>query len=158
MSRSKDAKVHFVMAMDDDFNTCKALGEVFELVAYMNTETGGKTLSLTDVPVVKGAMELIIELMGVFGIDISAAAAGAGTGAGAADGSGGLPPEVVALAARLAGFAGDDASAAVDALLAARTEARRAKDWGRADAIRDGMAELGFRIEDTPQGPRATLG
>ena len=44
--------------------------------------------------------------------------------------------------------------AAMAALLDARANARANKNYAVADAIRDGLAELGFRIEDTPQGAR----
>ncbi len=47
--------------------------------------------------------------------------------------------------------AGDD-SAEIDALVAARTEARRAKDFARADAIRADLAARGVEIMDGPQG------
>ena len=40
------------------------------------------------------------------------------------------------------------------ALMDERTEARAAKDFARADAIRDELAEQGWTIEDTPKGPR----
>ena len=40
--------------------------------------------------------------------------------------------------------------AKVDALLVARREARAAKDWARADAIRDEMAALGLTVMDGP--------
>jgi cysteinyl-tRNA synthetase len=43
---------------------------------------------------------------------------------------------------------------AVDALIEARRAARAAKDWARADAIRDQLAALGVTIEDGPQGTR----
>ncbi|MEO1367858.1 MAG: cysteine--tRNA ligase, partial [Acidobacteriota bacterium] len=33
-----------------------------------------------------------------------------------------------------------------------RRDARAAKDWGRADLIRDRLAELGFEIRDSPEG------
>ncbi len=64
------------------------------------------------------------------------------------------PIEVVALAAELAGYEGVDPFAAADALLAARAQARKDKDWARADAVRDGLTGLGFTIEDTAQGAR----
>src|SRR5699024_550522 len=48
MKRAKEAKVAFVLAMDDDFNTCRALGEVFDLVADVNAQTAGKVLSVSD--------------------------------------------------------------------------------------------------------------
>jgi cysteinyl-tRNA synthetase len=64
------------------------------------------------------------------------------------------PAEAMALAAELAGYEGDSPAEAIDALLALRTTARAAKDWSRADAVRDGLTTLGLIIEDTPQGPR----
>lgn len=48
----------------------------------------------------------------------------------------------------------DDALAEqVEALLVQRTEARAAKDWPRADAIRDELDALGVEVMDTPAGP-----
>jgi cysteinyl-tRNA synthetase len=41
----------------------------------------------------------------------------------------------------------------VRALAAERQEARAAKDFSRADALREAIAELGFRVVDSPQGP-----
>jgi cysteinyl-tRNA synthetase len=43
----------------------------------------------------------------------------------------------------------------VAALLAARDEARRRREWARADEIRGRISALGFRVEDSPQGSRA---
>ncbi len=42
----------------------------------------------------------------------------------------------------------------VDALLAEREAARRARNWAEADRIRDALAEEGIVIEDSPEGPR----
>jgi cysteinyl-tRNA synthetase len=41
-----------------------------------------------------------------------------------------------------------------EALLAERTEARAAKDFARADAIRDELAALGWEVRDDPEGAR----
>jgi cysteinyl-tRNA synthetase len=43
---------------------------------------------------------------------------------------------------------------AVEALLHQRQEARKRRDFARADALRDAIRERGYVIEDTPQGPR----
>lgn len=40
----------------------------------------------------------------------------------------------------------------VQALAAERREARAAKDFARADALRDAIAELGYRVVDSPEG------
>ncbi len=66
------------------------------------------------------------------------------------------PAEVVALAADLAGYGGASPEEAVEALLEARALARKEKNWCLADGVRDGLAGLGFVIEDTPQGARVT--
>jgi len=66
----------------------------------------------------------------------------------------GYPIEVVALAAELTGYSGSDPEAAVEALLAARAVARSERNWEAADAVRDGLAALGFSIDDTAQGAR----
>ena len=47
--------------------------------------------------------------------------------------------------------------ALVQGLLAERAEARAAKDFARADAIRDKLKSAGIEIEDTPSGPKWAL-
>ena len=42
----------------------------------------------------------------------------------------------------------------IDALVAARTEAKKAKNFGEADRIRDRLKEMGVEIIDTPQGAK----
>lgn len=65
----------------------------------------------------------------------------------------GLPPEVVeeVLAAEVAE---EQLPPEVTARIEEREAARRARDWARADAIREELAQMGYVVEDTPQGPR----
>ncbi len=63
----------------------------------------------------------------------------------------------MALAAEVAGYDGDDPEIAVAHLLEARATARKEKNWAVADGVRDGLAALGFTIEDTPQGARVSF-
>ena len=46
------------------------------------------------------------------------------------------------------------ADAEAEALLKEREEARAAKDFARADEIRDRLVELGWVVRDSPEGPR----
>ena len=109
-----------------------------------NALVAGKALSAADADAAGMLRALIVELMGVFGIDIEAALA--------AEAGDEYPAEVVPLAAELAGYEGDSPADAVQALLDARAAARAEKNWAVADAVRDGLSGLGFTIKDTPQG------
>ena len=64
---------------------------------------------------------------------------------------------------QLSGFAGQgavfrllrqkaDELSALEAQIAARTQARSDKDWAAADTIRDGLAAMGVEIMDSPEG------
>ena len=143
-----EARADFIAAMDDDFNTAGGLGVIFSFVNQMNAELGDKTVSASDVAFLQELRAFVCELMQIFGVEV-----GSGTQAAAA-----YPAEVVDLARELADFAGDNTEEAVEALLAARADARAAKDFAKADAVRDGLTGLGFTIEDTPQGARVTFG
>lgn len=139
-------RANFTEAMDDDFNAPAAVGEIFSFVTDANAMVADTTqLNGDTYPAVRAARDVIVELMDVLGVDVSAAGVGEA-----------YPVEVIALAADLAGYAGDDPEAAVAALLEARATARAEKNWAVADGVRDGLAGLGFTIEDTPQGARVT--
>ena len=134
--------------MDDDFNAPEALGAVFGLVNAVNAAVAVGAITAADVAAVTAAREAIVELMGVFGIDVAAAAAG--------EKGANYPDAVLTLAAELAGFDGTDKAAAVQALLDDRAAARKEKNWAVADGVRNGLNDLGFTIEDTAQGARVS--
>lgn len=46
----------------------------------------------------------------------------------------------------------------VHRLVEERQQAREAKDWGRADQLRQQLASLGWQVKDTPDGPVITQG
>ena len=136
-----DAAAEFTRQMDDDFNTAGALAALFGLVTASNTyldEAGANVAG----SVALRASDTLVELLGVLGVESVRPSASE------------LPHEIVDLAREQAGYEGDDANEAADALVAARAEARAAKNWGVADAIRDGIAALGLVVEDTAAGTR----
>jgi cysteinyl-tRNA synthetase len=59
-----------------------------------------------------------------------------------------------ALGLRLQGGADDEVDAAAAGLVQARDEARAARDWGRADALRDELEAAGWLVEDSTEGTR----
>jgi cysteinyl-tRNA synthetase len=142
-----EARTRFDAEMDDDFNSAGALGVLFELARVANGFVSGNETSLgqADFEMLGQAEDTIVDLLGVLGVTI-------------ADGQAAVLPEgVVALANGLAGFTGNDPTSAIEALLEVRAHARAERDWARADAVRDGLAALGVRIEDTATGARVTV-
>ena len=142
------ARAAFTGAMDDDFNTAGALAALFDLVRMLNTflERHGIGDNARYVGRLDAAADELRDLLGVLGVSVEVVRTTAE-----------YPPDVLDLARDLAGYEGTDARAAVDALLAARTVARTERNWAAADAVRDGLARLGFTLEDTPSGARVVF-
>ncbi len=131
-------RLAFEAAMDDDFNTSLAISIAFDLAREVNSAVGrlGATVSRQDREVLQKAMELFNtfnEILGVFKVDENS---GKILLEGAAGDSSGLNEGLLKL------------------IIEVRQEARKKKDWGTADRIRDGLKELGITLEDTPQGVR----
>ncbi len=145
--RAEQARAQFIEAMDDDFNAAGALGDICSLVREVNAALCEGEISSGDVASAKIVRDTIVELVGVFGIDVTKKQEEAPA----------YPAEVVDIAAELAGFTGSDPVKAVECLLDARAVARKEKDWALSDAVRDGLAEVGVTIKDTPQGQRVEL-
>ena len=80
-----------------------------------------------------------------------------------------IPPHSVAapeaasagsqMSAASAAPAADDAlTAKIEAMIAERAEAKKAKNYARADEIRAELTAMGVTLKDTPQGTTYTLG
>ena len=137
------ARDGFISAMDDDFNTSSALAAVFSLAnqanAYLDAAGAGACTST-----LLRASDTLVELLEVLGLESVRPQADP------------LPAGLVDVARDLVGFDGDDVDGAVAALVDARAAARAAKDWARADVIRDAVSDLGLVVEDTQAGTRIT--
>mgnify|MGYP002627249256 CR=1 FL=1 len=128
--------------MDDDFNTAGGIAAIFGLVTAANKYLAEAAGSIETAVTLRAAVALS-ELCGVLGIDLEQEAEGEE-----------LPADLVTLATERANYAGTSPAEAAQALLDARQAARAARDWGTADAIRDGITALGLVVEDTAAGAR----
>lgn len=137
----------FIEAMDDDFNTAGALGAVFGFVGEANTMLADAKVGTADAETVLAGADAVADLLSVLGVDVRVEET---------EESDELAAAVVALAAELADFEGDGAEGAIEALLARRAEARKEKNFALADAVRDRLGDLGYVVEDTPQGARVS--
>lgn len=135
LARLEEINGSFLRAMDDDFNTALAIGAVFDLTREVNSYLKNRT-SVTEgrAELVK-AMDLFKafnEVLGVFKVDSS--------------GNMLLDSAEVTEEVLVGGL--------IELIVKIRKDARSRKDWASADAIRDGLKELGIILEDTPQGVR----
>ncbi len=136
----------FIAAMDDDFNTAGALGAVFSFIGEANTTLANANLNSADVEALLACAQSVVELMDVLGISVAKKDEEAGE----------CSPALLALAQDVAGYEGNEEQEAIQALLDCRAQARKEKNFDIADQIRDGLTDLGYVIEDTPQGARVS--
>lgn len=120
--QAKSARQTFEESMDDDFNTARALGALFELATAVNAarDKGVAGTGFTD------AQATLRELLGALGFRLDAGTRGA--------------------------RASTDLEPFIELLVSVRTKLREQKQWDLADEIRDELGELGIVLEDTPDG------
>lgn len=140
IAAAEHASAEFEAAMNDDFNTAGAVAAYFQLVTEANTyldEVGGAA----DAEACFACSAGIAGAFSILGVKLR-------------EPKEELPVELLGVAAGLAGYTGDSVDEAAEVILTARAEARAAKDWARADAIRDQLRDMGLVIEDTAAGSR----
>ena len=131
----------FIAAMDDDLACPQATAAIFDYVGAlfsMGVESAG------DPPDVMAAYRCLARHLHVLGVELVDAA---------------LYPELAAdcLPVADAGESVAPYRAVIDRLLEARAAARKAKDFARADLIRDVLGDAGVVVEDTAKGARWEL-
>ncbi len=112
-------------AMDDDLNSPIVISHLFDSARAINTVFDGKgTISEADLEELRTVWKTYA--MDILGLQLD----------GAQDAGAGM----------------DAYKGAVDMLLNMRLEAKRNKDWGTSDKIRNELTALGFIIKDTKDG------
>jgi len=129
----------FIEAMDDDFNTPKALGTLFDLAREIN-EAGDAGISIDKAQsiLVSLAREVLgLKLPRIIHLHLSDGISIRGT------------VDVTVIPSAV--------NARVKRLIEERTNCRKAKDYQRSDYIRNKLTELGVTLEDTKEDTKATF-
>ncbi len=117
-------------AMRDDLNTPEVVATLFEAANRAGREISDRAGAAGEFASLAGAVE---EVMTVFGFDLARE----------------LATEMGGVRIRYPEEPGEE----VIGLAVNRELARRERDWATADRLRDELAEAGWAVEDTPDGP-----
>lgn len=117
----------FINSMDDDFNTRKAIGNLFVFSRKVNSIISNEKPGLAVLEKVLEFYSEINEVLGIFTDDQNSVSE---------DMSNGLPEEYIMEMIKL------------------REKARDEKDWDKSDTIRNELKEKGILIEDGKEGVR----
>ena len=125
----------FCTAMDDDFNSAQAIGYLFDAVRQVNRMLD-QSHQLSDEQKlqligIQTDMQKIGKVLGLFNQ---------------------TPAEYAQDQKKRT--MGDQGTDHIDQLVAERFQARKDKNWARADEIRDQLKEMGITIEDRPDSSR----
>ncbi len=124
MGKLQQFQAQFETAMDDDFNTADAISAIYELVRFSNTCI---KKGFEDEPLQK---EFAIEIEKIFSHLC----------------------DVIGILQETIVESKEEDIAWIEELIAKRTEAKKAKDFEKADAIRKELEEKGITIKDTREG------
>lgn len=113
-------KKEFDAAMEDDFNTPRAIAVIFELVNKGNTLIAQNKLSKDDAEIILDFLKKVDDVFGFIFAEKTKEK---------------IPQALLGLAKQ-------------------REEYRKKGNWQKADGIRKKLQKLGYRVEDTKEGPK----
>ena len=134
---AKEAEREFALAMDDDFDTPAALVRLFALAKRINGACSEGSATSEEAKKAGAKLESLLSILAL---------------APKTDGGQGAEEKVRALCGELGVEAHGGLKPLVLALISARAEARKKKDFARSDAIRKRLADSGIALEDRKDG------
>jgi len=129
-----DFRRRFCEAMDDDFNTASALSVVSDMVRETNRlKDAGTASPATWRLVFDWFRDFAVGVLGLSFVELA-------------------PGTALSLSVRIANLYKGAADGSIGLLIEIRKNARAAKNFAQADAIRKRLEEIGILLEDTPDG------
>ncbi len=120
----------FCEAMNDDFNTAKGIGELFNAVKSLNKLLDEKKKS-EDIIRIKNDIEKISNILGILSDE----------------------PSLFFEKKNCARLKKENINAElIERLISERNKARESKDWAKADQIRDRLSEMNIVLKDSSEG------
>jgi cysteinyl-tRNA synthetase len=139
-----DFKLHFEKAMDDDFNTPKAVSSIFNFVNLSNKYF--KENDNISEKLASFALEILLKIGNVLTLFQKKSTKG--------EDDKELFEKIKNIVKKYDNtVVFDNFEKLIDVLLHIREDARNKKDWNKADSIRNDLENLGFEIQDTTEGP-----
>ena len=135
---SGDYWERFCEAMDDDFNTARGIGIIFNAVRDMNRllDKSEEKLSLETKKIIRTAQADIMKMCNILGILTE-------------------PPEAYFYKKRTQSLKKESLDPVdIEKMINDRAEARKIKDWDKADQIRKKLEDLNIVLKDRPGGTR----
>jgi cysteinyl-tRNA synthetase len=147
-NRVSEAGEKFTAALADDLNTARALSPIFEFLRWANQQLDNNGNRL--LPEYREDVRKLLEKFdGVFSVLEDQDAAITRAALAWAEREGRLDEADPSLVANLS-----LTDAEIDALVAERTQAKKSRNFARADAIRNDLLAKGILIEDSKDGVR----
>jgi cysteinyl-tRNA synthetase len=141
-----EARLKYTAALANDLNTAEARAAIFDMVRVVNSAADAGTLTKQHVEEVLNVLNLFDGVFAVLKDNDAEITRAALTWAESEGRLGEAAPELVTNLAL--------SDAEIDALVAERTQAKKTRNFARADAIRNDLLAKGILIEDSKDGVR----
>ena len=134
----QNLRERFIEAMDDDFNTARAIGYLFDTIRFLNASLTGKKAE-ASASALDQTEKTLHEIGAVLGLLLAE------------------PDDYMRLDRDREVVKRGLAVAEIEALIADRWSAREKKEWQKADEIRKSLAARGVILKDTPTSTTWTI-